>query len=201
VTISKKENLFMSSTEPVYVSLEFTPNPNTLKYSVNRILCPQGSVSYTLESKKGIESLSPLSAELLAIEGISAVMLGRDFATVTKTEEAEWDQVHKSASDILQKFLESGKPAVMTEALGDESKDEGISGIAQDIKKVIDTEVRPAVARDGGDIQFNRYEEGVVYVSLSGACAGCPSSQATLKMGIENRLREMFPEVQEVVSV
>lgn len=184
------------NTNPVYVSLEFTPNPNTLKYSVNRQIFDGGAANFT--KKEDAETGSPLAVELFGISGISGVMIGRDFVTITKSETGDWDLVHKSASQLIQKFVESGKPAVTSESKVQAGQD---SESVKKIKDLLDKEIRPAVAMDGGDIVFDRYEEGVVYLHMMGSCSGCPSSTMTLKMGIETRLKQLMPEVREVVSV
>ena len=188
------------SNSDVYVSLEFTPNPNTLKYSVNRQLLAQGAANFTKADEAA--GRSPLAAKLFGVTGISGVMLGRDFVTVTKTDAGDWDVVHKSCSSIIESHLGAGEP-VLT---GDESASTGGhkgggTETENKIRDILDREIRPAVAMDGGDITFDRYEDGVVYLYLQGSCSGCPSSTATLKMGIETRLKEAIPEVQEVVSV
>jgi len=186
------------ASEPVYVSLEFTPNPNTLKYAVNREIVKSGSLSFKEDETNDAGAQSILAQKLLQIDGINGVMLGKDFVTITKSDDGDWDLVHKEASQTIQSLLESGQPVVVQ---ADESVEREESGISQKIREVIDREIRTAVAMDGGDITFNRFDNGVVFVELSGSCAGCPSSSATLKMGIENRLRELFPEVREVQPV
>jgi Fe-S cluster biogenesis protein NfuA len=189
----------MSNTSPVYVSLEFTPNPNTLKYSVNRELLPKGAANFT--KKADAEARSPLAAKLFNIPGISGVMIGRDFVTVTKTEEGDWDVVHKGASSTIEQHLTSGEAIVIGDASAPSAHSGATGEIENKIREILDNEIRPAVAMDGGDITFEKFENGVVYLYLQGSCAGCPSSTATLKMGIETRLREAIPEVQEVVSI
>jgi len=184
--------------EAVYVSLEFTPNPNTLKYSVNRQLIEKGAVNFT--KKEDAQKRSPLAAQLFEVPGIAGVMLGKDFVTVTKTEEGDWDVVHKNSSSIIEKHL-THKGAILNDLGPTEAHKGGQTEIENKIREILDQEIRPAVAMDGGDITFEKFEDGVVYVYLQGACSGCPSSTATLKMGIEARLREAIPEVQEVVSV
>ena len=183
---------------PVYVSLEFTPNPNTLKYSVNRELLARGAVNFL--KKAEAESRSPLASKLFDVPGISGVMIGRDFVTVTKAEDGDWDVVHKSSSSIIETHLASGGAAVNDTNPTDAHKG-ATTEIETKICEILDNEIRPAVAMDGGDITFEKYEDGVVYLYLQGACSGCPSSTATLKMGIETRLREAIPEIREVVSV
>jgi Fe-S cluster biogenesis protein NfuA len=184
----------------VYVSLEFTPNPNTLKYSVNRELLASGAANFT--RKEDAKDRSPLADRLFAVPGIAAVMIGRNFVTVTKADDGDWEQVHRSASTLIEEHLSRDEPVLLGEA---SSSSQGAKGgdseIERKIREILDNEVRPAVAMDGGDITFEKYEAGVVYVYLQGSCSGCPSSTMTLKMGIENRLREAIPEIQEVVAV
>jgi len=188
-----------ASPADVSVSLEFTPNPNTLKYTVNRELLDKGAANFT--TKSDADERSPLASKLFAIVGISGVMIGKNFVTVTKTEEGEWDLVHKSSSSIIESHL-SANQLVMSESLvARDAHKGGSSDVENKIRKILDDEIRPAVAMDGGDITFEKFENGVVYLLLQGSCSGCPSSTATLKMGIETRLREAIPEVSEVVSV
>jgi Fe-S cluster biogenesis protein NfuA len=183
----------------VYVSLEFTPNPNTLKYSVNRQLLDRGALN--LIQKADAEEKSPLAARLFNVPGICGVMIGKDFVTVTKTEEGDWDVVHKNASSLIEEHLTQNKPVVNASALGAEAHKGGDTEVEKRIRTILDNEIRPAVAMDGGDITFEKYEDGVVYLYMQGSCSGCPSSTMTLKMGIENRLKQEIPEVLEVVAV
>ncbi len=186
------------STE-VYVSLEFTPNPNTLKYSVNRELVDRGAVNFI--KKEDADRRSPLASKLFAIPGIAGVMIGRGFVTVTKTEEGDWDVVHKSTSTTIEEHLKKNEPVLSAETSTDDGHKAGGGEIEQKIRDILDNEIRPAVAMDGGDITFEKYEDGVVYLYLQGSCSGCPSSTITLKQGIETRLQEAIPEIKEVVSV
>jgi len=185
--------------DDVYVSLEFTPNPNTLKYSVNRQLLERGAMGFS--KKEDADKKSPLASKLFAIPGISGVMFGKDFVTVTKTEEGDWDVVHKGASATIETHIKSGEPVIDPAALQVDAHKGGDSVIENKIREILDKEVRPAVAMDGGDITFDRFEGGVVYLYMQGSCAGCPSSTMTLKMGIETRLKQAIPEVIEVVSI
>jgi Fe-S cluster biogenesis protein NfuA len=189
------------SQNDVYVSLEFTPNPNTLKYSVNRELLERGAANFT--KKEEADARSPLASKLFAVPGIAGVMIGKNFVTVTKTDEGDWDIVHKSCSSTIEQHLTKGETVLVeasVEAAGASHKG-GTTDIENKIREILDNEIRPAVAMDGGDITFEKFEGGTVYLYLQGSCAGCPSSTMTLKMGIETRLREAIPEVQEVVSV
>jgi Fe-S cluster biogenesis protein NfuA len=189
----------MSSAGEVYVSLEFTPNPNTLKYSVNRALLQRGAVSFV--KKADAEAKSPLASRLFDIPGICGVMIGKDFVTVTKTEEGDWDVVHKNTSQTIEDHLRRNETVVLEDLLATDGHKGGDSEIEKKIREILDSEIRPAVAMDGGDITFDRFEAGIVYLYMQGSCAGCPSSTATLKMGIETRLKEAVPEVSEVVAV
>ena len=181
----------------VYVSLEFTPNPNTLKYSVNRKLLDKGAANFTKRDDADLKS--PLASKLMGIEGIAGVMIGKDFVTITKTEEGDWDHVHKTASDTIEKHLTDGAPILNENAMA--VSNHLSSAIEKRIQAFLDEEIRPAVANDGGDVSLDRFEDGVVYLHMQGACSGCPSSAMTLKMGIETKMKELIPEVMEVVQI
>ncbi len=186
--------------EPVTVTLEFTPNPNTLKFVVNRKFLDRGAANFPeLDKASG----SPLAQKLFQIKGISGVMIGTNFITITKGPEGDWDVIADSVPKSVEEFVLSGAAFFTQEWLNTPaapSTGEN-SEIEQKIKEILDNEIRPAVAMDGGDITFGRFEDGVVYLHLQGACSSCPSSIATLKMGVETRLREAIPEVKEVVQV
>jgi len=130
-------------------------------------------------------------------------MIGKNFVTVTKSDDGDWESVHKSCSAIIESHVASGETIVADAgpAAEAESPASADSPVVRKIREILDNEIRPAVAMDGGDITFEKFEDGVVYLYMQGSCSGCPSSTMTLKMGIENRLREAIPEVQEVVSV
>ena len=184
----------------VNIQLEWTPNPSTLKYVVDRGLVSSGAVNIT--SKQAAEEKSPLALKLMGIKGVMAVMVGSNFVTVTKGDEGEWDELNDAVMATLDEHLSAGLPAVNEEVLAAARASAGASGTVETrIQEILDAEIRPAVAQDGGDITLDRFEEGIVYLHMKGACSGCPSSTATLKMGIESRLRELIPEVSEVVSV
>jgi Fe-S cluster biogenesis protein NfuA len=184
----------------VNIQLEWTPNPSTLKYVVDRRLVSSGAVNIT--NKQAAEEKSPLALKLMGIKGVTAVMVGSNFVTVTKGDEGEWDELNDAVMATLDEHLGAGLPAVNEEVLAAARASAGTSGSVETrIQDILDAEIRPAVAQDGGDITLDRFEEGIVYLHMKGACSGCPSSTATLKMGIESRLRELIPEVTEVVSV
>jgi Fe-S cluster biogenesis protein NfuA len=184
--------------ETVTISLEWTPNPNTIKLLTNRELLPRGAVNFTSGDAAGA---SPLAKRLFGIEAVTGVMLGTNFVTLTKSEEGDWIELHRQAVEILTDHLAKKLP------IYEGNIEEAYSGDANDsedvriIKQILDTDIRPAVAMDGGDITFDRYEDGVLFLHMKGACSGCPSSTATLRMGIEARLRESLPALKEVVSI
>jgi Fe-S cluster biogenesis protein NfuA len=196
----------MSQNAPsVKVTLEFTPDPNALKYVINKNIMSSGTFNITQSADA--DSYSPLAARLFALSGVAGVLLGKDFVRVSKTDSAAWDVVHKECGEIIAKHLASGGEILSKE--GEAEFNRRASGVASDrdkeiqkqILEIIDNEIRPAVNMDGGDIDFVKYENGVVYVELQGACRGCPGARMTLKMGVERRIRQAIPEVQEVVAV
>jgi Fe-S cluster biogenesis protein NfuA len=182
----------------VYVSLEFTPNPNTLKYSVNRKLLEKGAANFT--KIEDAQARSPLASKLLSVAGISGVMIGKDFVTITKTEDGDWDHVHKTASDTIEQHL-TAREVVVNEDLQNALSNQNASEVEKRIQKFLDDEIRPAVAMDGGDVTLDRFQDGTVYLYMQGSCAGCPSSTMTLKMGIETKMKALIPEVIEVVQI
>ena len=185
---------------PMFIQTEDTPNPATLKFIPGVDVLPGSSAEFssTEEAKT-----SPLASRLLRIDGVDSVFLSGDFVSITKAEQMEWFALKPSVLAGIMEHFASGLP-VMEAAHntdGGENTD-GASGddneTVQQIKHLLDTRVRPAVAMDGGDITFHSFEDGVVTLQMRGACQGCPSSTATLKMGIENMLRHYIPEVVEV---
>lgn len=182
------------------IRLEFTPNPNALKYVVDEAtLMPRGTASYT--DKQQAEA-SPLAKRLMAIPGLSSCMIGFNFVSVTKSEEGDWEVLDLQTREALKGHLASGEPAVHPLTLDKTAVPSApATELETKIKEVLDRDIRPAVAMDGGDIVFERFEDGIVYLYMQGSCAGCPSSTATLKMGIETRLKQAVPEVQEVIAL
>jgi Fe-S cluster biogenesis protein NfuA len=170
----------------MFIQTEATPNPATLKFLPGNTVLGSGTADFP---SKDTSEKSPLASKIFQVEGVAAVFLGTDFITVTKNEEIDWDHIKSSILGSIMEHYQSGEPAMTEEAIG--------SGHATHS----DTRVRPAVAQDGGDIVFHGFESGVVYLHMQGACAGCPSSTLTLKMGIENLLRHYIPEVLEVRPV
>lgn len=186
----------------VNIQLEWTPNPSTLKYVVDTALLPRGAMNFT--SREVANEKSPLAEKLFDIKGVLAVMLGTNFVTVTKGDEGEWDELNDGVMLALDKHLTEGdvvvKPEVL-EAWQAAAAAGGGGAVEQRIREILDLEIRPAVAMDGGDITLDRVENGTVYLHMQGSCAGCPSSTATLRMGIETRIKEAIPEIVEVVAV
>lgn len=183
------------------IQLEWTPNPNTLKYVIEAELIPRGAMNF--RSKEEALEKSPLVIQLFGVPGVAAVMLGKNFVTVTKGPDGDWDELNDGVMQVLEKHVSSNAPAVTEAALAEWAQATTARGgdIEQLIRGVLEEEIRPAVAMDGGDITFDRFEDGTVYVHMQGSCAGCPSSTATLRLGIESRLRELIPDLVGVVPV
>lgn len=176
---------------------ERTPNPNSIKWVLGRPLSEPG-VSAQFDAAPA-EDVSPLAARLFRIEGVTTVFMASNFVTVTKRTELEWLDLAEPIVDALKQVLGDGGPAL---GPGFESRPVASeSDVVERIRRVLDEEVRPAVAMDGGDVVFSGFRDGVVELYLQGSCSGCPSSTATLKHGIEARLREFVPEVREVVAL
>lgn len=185
----------------INISLEFTPNPNTLKYVVEQTLLERGAANFP--SSQAAEG-SPLAKRLFTIMGVSGVMIGKNFVTVTKGADGDWESLNNGVNAILKDHLEKGLPIIdasVTLPSSAGGHGGGNSEIEAKIKEILDRDIRPAVAMDGGDITFERYENGVVYLYLQGSCSGCPSSTMTLKAGIEKRLKDAIPEIVAVESV
>ena len=179
----------------MFIQTEDTPNPDTLKFMPGDTVLKTGSVDY---SNKESSVSSPLASRLFEIDGVSRVFLSSDFISVTKETDLEWNNLKPSILTGIMEHYSSGLPALNNEKeikVNDSAED---TEIVKQIKDLLETRVRPAVAMDGGDISFCSFESGVVTLQMKGACAGCPSSTATLKMGIENMLRHYIPEVTEV---
>jgi Fe-S cluster biogenesis protein NfuA len=176
---------------------ERTPNPNSVKWVLGQALVEGGAGAH-FEAPVS-EDVSPLAARLFAVDGVVGVFLASNFVTVTKREELEWSDLAQPVVDAIKAHVSIGDPtfgdAYQPLAAGPEGE------LAERIRTILETEVRPAVAQDGGDIIFAGYRDGRVEVYLQGSCAGCPSSTFTLKMGIEERLREEIPEIREVVAL
>ena len=184
----------------MFIQTEATPNPATLKFLPGRIVMPAGTADFPNADSA---ARSPLAQALFAVDGVSGVFFGSDFVTVTKGGDQEWHVMKPAVLGAIMEHFTAGKPIMLegaTPAAGAGAEGEDSDIVAQ-IKELLDTRVRPAVAQDGGDIVFHSFDEGVVYLHMQGSCSGCPSSTATLKSGIENMLRHYIPEVVEVRAV
>jgi Fe-S cluster biogenesis protein NfuA len=185
----------------MFIQTESTPNPATLKFLPGRDVLPQGAMDFPNAETAGA---SPLAQRLFAVDGVAGVFLGPDFITVTKAH-GEWQHLKPMLLGAIMEHFTSGAPVLAEAGAEAASAHASYDGedeeIVTQIKDLLDTRVRPAVAQDGGDIVFHGFKEGTVYLHMRGACAGCPSSTMTLKNGIENLLRHYIPEVELVEAV
>lgn len=185
----------------MFIKTQDTPNPNTLKFLPGQFVMEEGVAEFTTKEQA---SASPLAEQIFSLGEIKRVFFGSDFVSVTKEEEAPWDILKTRVMAAMMDHNMTGLPLFKE---GQSPQDKGAATIEESdevvkqIIELIETRVRPAVAQDGGDIVFNRFEEGIVYLQMRGACAGCPSSTMTLKSGIENMLRHYVPEVLEVRQI
>lgn len=183
----------------MFIQTESTPNPATLKFLPGQTVLEAGTADFP---NAEASQKSPLASGIFAVSGVTGVFFGNDFVTVTKSEAIEWDHIKPAILGAIMEHYQSGRAIIEGEQTAAHAEDNGEnSEIVGQIKELLDTRVRPAVAQDGGDITFHGFDRGVVYLHMQGACAGCPSSTLTLKMGIENLLRHYIPEVVEVRPV
>lgn len=184
----------------MFIQTEATPNPATLKFIPGKVVLNSGTKDFRVGDDV---SISPLAEKLFAVPGVAGVFFGYDFVTITKAS-AEWPQLKPAILGAIMEHFMSGQPVLVERAAnapaddGDEFFDPADGDTVDTIKELLESRVRPAVAQDGGDITFKGFKDGVVYLSMKGACAGCPSSTATLRNGIQNLLRHFVPGVQEV---
>jgi Fe-S cluster biogenesis protein NfuA len=183
----------------MFIQTEQTPNPATLKFLPGREVLESGTANFTSAEET---ARSPLAERLFEIDGVTGVFFGSDFITITKADDRDWYLLKPSILGVIMEHFTSGRPVVTGPAADDQGgADADDDELVSQIKELLDTRVRPAVAQDGGDIIFQGFEDGVVYLHLMGACSGCPSSTMTLKAGIENMMRHYIPEVVEVRAV
>jgi Fe-S cluster biogenesis protein NfuA len=183
----------------MFIETEQTPNPATLKFLPGRVVMDSGTADFA-SSAEAVRS--PLAERLFQVEGVQRVFLGQDFISITKAPDKEWFVLKPALLGVIMEHFIAGKPVLLAGAVEAEDESTGPqSEVVAQIKELLETRVRPAVAQDGGDIIFRKFENGIVYLHMQGACSGCPSSTATLKMGIENMLRHYVPEVVEVRPV
>ena len=179
----------------MFVQTEITPNPNSLKFLPGKKVSNSGP--YEINSKDEIKN--DLVRNILSVSGVEGIFLGKDFISVNKNNEITWDEIKHIVISLINDFYSDGKEFVIDENIDEEFTDLG--EIEKKIVKILDQKIRPAVAKDGGDIKFKEFKDGVVKVQLQGSCSGCPSSTMTLKQGVQNLLCHYLPEVKEVVAI
>ena len=180
----------------MFVQTEVTPNPNSLKFLPGKTVSNRGSFEIT----KKEETDSELVRNLLSVNGVTGVFLGSDFLSINKSENIDWEDIKHIVISLINDFYSTGKKFVIANELFGEKKVE-FKEIEKQIINLLETKIRPAVAKDGGDIKFKEFKDGIVKVELQGSCSGCPSSTMTLKQGVQNLLCHYLPEVKEVVAV
>ena len=185
----------------MFIQTEQTPNPQTLKFLPGKVVMDDGTAFF-----QNIEesSNSPFAKRLFDVDGVEGVFFGSDFITITKSQSIDWQVMKPLILGSIMDHYNSGEETISKDKKNDNNSlksDENDDDVVKQIKELLDTRVRPAVAMDGGDIIYNDFEDGIVYLKMQGACSGCPSSTATLKMGIENMLKHYIPEVKEVRPV
>ena len=179
----------------MFVQTENTPNPNSLKFLPGKTVSNQGSFEITRKD----ETNNELVRNLLSVNGVEGIFLGKDFISINKYDDVSWDEIKHIVISLINDFYSSGKEYVINKSLNEDKKD--LKEIEKKIIQILDQKIRPAVAKDGGDIKFKNFENGVVRVQLQGSCSGCPSSTMTLKQGVQNLLCHYLPEVKEVVAI
>ena len=179
----------------MFVQTEVTPNPNSLKFLPGKNVSNSGP--YEITNKDDLEN--DLIRDILSINGVEGIFLGQDFISVNKNDEAKWEEIKHIVISLINDFYADGKDFVIDENVKEDISD--LSEIEEKIVKILEEKIRPAVARDGGDIKFKEFKNGVVKVQLQGSCSGCPSSTMTLKQGVQNLLCHYLPEVKEVVAI
>jgi len=179
----------------MFVQTEITPNPNSLKFIPGKVVSNAGSFEIT----KKDEIKNQLVKDILSINGVEGIFLGKDFISVNKYDEIPWDEIKHIIISLINEFYANGKDFVIDKNINEQN--ESLDEIEKKIVQLLDEKIRPAVARDGGDIKFKEFKDGIVKVQLQGSCSGCPSSTMTLKRGVENLLCHYLPEVKEVVAI
>ena len=179
----------------MFVQSEFTPNPNSIKFLPGKTVSKSGSFEVT----KKDETNNELIKNLFSVSGVESIFLGKDFISVNKQDEVEWEEIKHIIISLINDFYSTGKEYVVEKNLKESS--ENLEEIELRIIKILDQKIRPAVARDGGDIKFKEFKDGIVKVQLQGSCSGCPSSTMTLKQGVQNLLCHYIPEVKQVEAI
>tara|TARA_B100001063_G_scaffold236642_1_gene256658 strand:- start:4993 stop:5532 length:540 start_codon:yes stop_codon:yes gene_type:complete len=179
----------------MFIQTEITPNPNSLKFLPGKSVSKSGS----LEIMNKDETNNELLRNLLSVNGVEGIFLGEDFISINKYDDVSWDEIKHIVISLINDFYSSGKDCVVDKNLKESS--ENLDEIEKKIVKLLDQKIRPAVAKDGGDIKFKEFKNGVVKVQLQGSCSGCPSSTMTLKQGVQNLLCHYIPEIKEVEAI
>ena len=179
----------------MFVQTEITPNPNSLKFLPGKIVSNKGSFEITQKDQTNNE----LVKNLLSINGVEGIFLGKDFISINKYDDVSWDEIKHIVISLINDFYSSGKECVVENSLTENN--ENLKDIEKKIVKILDEKIRPAVAKDGGDIKFKEFKDGIVKVQLQGSCSGCPSSTMTLKQGVQNLLCHYLPEVKKVEAL
>ena len=180
----------------MFIQTEVTPNPNSLKFLPGKIV----SNSSSFEITKKEETNNELIRNLLSVNGVTAIFLGSDFLSISKSDDIDWEEIKHIAISLINDFYSTGKKCIIEDKLIEEQIGE-LKEIEKKIINLLETKIRPAVAKDGGDIKFKEFKDGIVKVELQGSCSGCPSSTMTLKQGVQNLLCHYLPEVKEVVAI
>ena len=179
----------------MFIQTEITPNPNSLKFLPGKIVSSQGSFEVT----KKEETNNELIRNLLSVNGIEGIFLGKDFISINKSDNVSWEDIKHIVISLINDFYSNGKECIIEKNLIED--DENLKEVEKKIVQILDQKIRPAVAKDGGDIKFKEFKNGVVKVQLQGSCSGCPSSTLTLKQGVQNLLCHYIPEVKQVESI
>ena len=179
----------------MFVQTEITPNPNSIKFLPGKPVSNSGSFEIT----KKDDTSNELIRNLLSVNGVEGIFLGKDFISINKYDDITWDEIKHIIISLINDFYANGNECVIEKSLDEEKGD--LKEIEKKIVKILDQKIRPAVAKDGGDIKFREFKNGVVRVQLQGSCSGCPSSTMTLKQGVQNLLCHYIPEVKEVEAV
>ena len=179
----------------MFIQTEITPNPNSLKFLPGKIVSSQGSFEVT----KKEETNNELINNLLSVNGIEGIFLGKDFISINKSDNVSWEDIKHIVISLINDFYSNGKECIIEKNLIED--DENLKEVEKKIVQILDQKIRPAVAKDGGDIKFKEFKNGVVKVQLQGSCSGCPSSILTLKQGVQNLLCHYIPEVKQVESI
>ena len=179
----------------MFVQPEITPNPNSLKFLPGKIVSNNGSIEITNKE----ETTNELLINLLSVNGVKGIFLGKDFISINKNDDVSWDEIKHIVISLINDFYSSGKEFVIDKNIKESTED--LKEIEKRIIKILEEKIKPAVARDGGDIKFKEFKDGIVKVQLQGSCSGCPSATMTLKQGVQNLLCHYIPEIKQVEAI